>query len=171
MARRAVIVLSLVALLGLGVPRSLPTPAHAANAGYIAGKHITINVRRERLRAWDGRTVVMSALVTTGDAALPTPLGYFRLYARYSPYTFISPWPRSSPYWYPPSPVSFAMEFAPGYFIHDAPWRSVFGPGSNTGNQPGTNYGGTHGCVNVPYWAARFLYSWAPLGTPVHIVH
>jgi lipoprotein-anchoring transpeptidase ErfK/SrfK len=143
---------------------------HAAGAQAYAGKRITINVRRERLRAWVGHQVVMTTLVTTGDAALPTPLGWYQVYARYSPYTFISPWSRSSPYWYPPSRVSFAMEFARGYFIHDAPWRTVFGPGSNVQNQPGTNYGGTHGCVNVPYWAARFLYSWAPIGTPVHIV-
>lgn len=148
-------------VLGSGVP--------AAQAVY-PGKHITISVSRERLRAWVGHHVVLVTPVTTGNRALPTPTGYFTLYAKYSPYTMISPWPAGSADWYPPSRMSFAMEFARGYFIHDAPWRSVYGPGSNLGTQPGTNYGGTHGCVNVPYDAMKFLYNWAPNGTPVHIV-
>ena len=63
------------------------------------------------------------------------------------------------------------MEFqSAGYFIHDAPWRSVYGPGSDGPGQPGTNYGGTHGCVNVPLDVAAFLYGWASIGTPVVVV-
>jgi lipoprotein-anchoring transpeptidase ErfK/SrfK len=167
---RRIPVIALVAAAVLLVAAPAPPPTHAATAHAYPGKRITINVHRERLRAWVGNRVVLSTLVTTGDAALPTPLGYYRIYAKYSPFTFISPWPRGSRFWYPPSRVSFAMEFARGYFIHDAPWRSVYGPGSNVTDAPGTNYGGTHGCVNVPYWAERFLYAWAPIGTPVHIV-
>jgi lipoprotein-anchoring transpeptidase ErfK/SrfK len=148
-----------------------PSPiAQAARSSQVAYKHITISLYHERLRAWEGNRVVYSTLVTTGDRALPTPTGWYHIYAKYSPFTFISPWPLGSPFYYPPSRVSFAMEFLPGYFIHDAPWRSVFGPGSNRFNEPGTNYGGTHGCVNVPYAAERFLFYWAPIGTPVHVV-
>ena len=146
-----------------------PTHASSAHAGVY--KRITINVVRERLRAWEGNRVVLSTPVTTGDRILPTPIGHFTIFAKYSPYTMISPWPRGDSRYYPPSSMSFAMEFAGGgYFIHDAPWRSVYGRGSNAGTQPGTNYGGTHGCVNVPYSAMRFLYYWAGNGTPVHIV-
>jgi lipoprotein-anchoring transpeptidase ErfK/SrfK len=138
----------------------------------MAGKHISISLSRQRLRAWDGNQVVLSTLVTTGNRALPTPIGWYHIFYKTSPFTFVSPWPYGSPYWYPPSPVTWVMEFrAGGYFIHDAPWRSVFGPGSNSElGTPGSNYTGTHGCVNVPYNAMRFLYSWAPMGTPVHIV-
>ena len=57
------------------------------------------------------------------------------------------------------------------HFLHDAPWRSVYGPGTNTVEGiPGGNTTGTHGCVNVPVAAERWLYSWAPVGTPVRIV-
>jgi lipoprotein-anchoring transpeptidase ErfK/SrfK len=53
------------------------------------------------------------------------------------------------------------MEFiGGGYFIHDAPWRSWYGPGANL-------YNGTHGCVNVPYGPMATLWSWAPIGTTV----
>lgn len=167
--RSRALALSLL-LASLFVGGSLPPRAHASATHYMAGKHITISLYHERLRAWVGRTVVYTTPVTTGAPELPTPTGWYRVYAHFSPYEFISPWPYGSAYYYPPSPVNFAMEFLPGYFIHDAPWRSVYGPGSNHINQPGTNYGGTHGCVNVPYAAEKFLYYWAPNGTPVHIV-
>jgi lipoprotein-anchoring transpeptidase ErfK/SrfK len=48
-----------------------------------------------------------------------------------------------------------------GYAIHDAPWRSQYGPG--------TQDAGTHGCVNVPRPAMDQLYAWAPACTPVLI--
>jgi hypothetical protein len=38
-----------------------------------------------------------------GDRYLPTPTGWFSIFAKFSPYTMISPWPRSSYKWYPPS--------------------------------------------------------------------
>ena len=60
-----------------------------------------------------------------------------------------------------PSWTNFAMEFiGGGYFIHDAPWRSWYGPGANL-------YNGTHGCVNVPYSPMATLWNWAPNGTTV----
>src|SRR5690349_1186943 len=104
------------------------SPARAAATHAAGAKRITISLSRQRLRAWVGNTVVLSTPVTTGNASLPTPTGYFSIFAKRSPYTFISPWPAGSPDWYPPSTVSFAMEFAGGgYFIHDAPWRGAFG--------------------------------------------
>lgn len=171
MRRRAFAVLLLVvALLGAGLVAAggAVSTSHAQAGG---AKSITISLSHQSLQALEGSHVVLSTAVTTGDPSLPTPAGNYSIFAKYSPYTFVSPWPRGSRFWYPPSPVSYAMEFLHGgYFIHDAPWRGFFGPGSNGGSQPGTNTGGTHGCVNVPYAAARFLYSWAPIGTPVHIV-
>jgi L,D-peptidoglycan transpeptidase YkuD (ErfK/YbiS/YcfS/YnhG family) len=57
-----------------------------------------------------------------------------------------------------------------GYYLHDAPWRTVFGPGSNaTTGIPGQNLTGTHGCVNVPLAAMAQLYRWATPGTVVQI--
>lgn len=162
---RLTVALALAATLSLVAVRVQATTSHASG-----GKRITISLAKERLRAWEGNKVVLETPVTTGDRLLPTPTGHFTIYARYSPYEMISPWPQGDFRWYPPSRMNWAMEFANGYFIHDAPWRSVYGRGSNSGTQPGTNYGGTHGCVNVPYNAMKFLYSWAPNGTPVHIV-
>ena len=129
------------------------------NAG--AGKLIVISLSRQVLTAYQDGAVVLTTFVATGRPALPTPPGVYHIFARYSPYKMISPWPYGSPYWYPDSWTNWAMEFAGGgYFIHDAPWRSWYGPGSNI-------YNGTHGCVNVPYSPMSFLWKWAPMGTAV----
>ena len=129
------------------------------NAG--VGKLIVISLSRQVLTAYQDGAAVMTTFVATGRPQLPTPPGVYRIFARYSPYKMISPWPYGSPYWYPDSWTNWAMEFAGGgYFIHDAPWRSWYGPGSNI-------YNGTHGCVNVPYNQMSFLWKWAPMGTTV----
>jgi lipoprotein-anchoring transpeptidase ErfK/SrfK len=126
-----------------------------------AGKVIVISLSRQVLTAYQDGTAVLTTFVATGRPALPTPPGTYHIFARYSPYKFISPWPYGSQYWYPSSWTSFAMEFAGGgYFIHDAPWRTWYGPGSNI-------YNGTHGCVNVPYSPMAFLWNWTPIGTTV----
>jgi lipoprotein-anchoring transpeptidase ErfK/SrfK len=129
------------------------------NAG--VGKLIVISLSRQVLTAYQDGTAVMTTYVATGRPALPTPPGVYHIFHRYAPYKMISPWAYGSPYWYPDSWTNWAMEFAGGgYFIHDAPWRSWYGPGSNT-------YNGTHGCVNVPYSQMAFLWNWTPMGTTV----
>jgi lipoprotein-anchoring transpeptidase ErfK/SrfK len=149
-------------------PQPQPTPISPQSE---SGKHIVVSLSRQELYAYDGNRLVLSTPVTTGNPALPTPVGHYTIFAKFHPFEFVSPWPVGSPYYYPPSWVSYAMEFIQGgYFIHDAPWRSAFGPGTDGPGQPGTNYGGTHGCVNTPFAAAQFLYYWAPIGTPVDVV-
>jgi lipoprotein-anchoring transpeptidase ErfK/SrfK len=129
---------------------------------YGVGKVIVTSVTQERLVALQDGVIVLNTLVTTGRPSLPTVLGTFHIYYKSSPYTMVSPWPRSSQYYYPPSKMNWAMEFeSSGYFIHDAPWRSHYGPGTDTEN------GGTHGCINVPAQPMSWLYGWADLGTTV----
>ena len=107
--------------------------------------------------------MVVSTDVTTGMPDLPTPTGTFKIMAKYSPYRFISPFPRGSPYYFDPLDVNYAMLFADGgYFIHDAWWQRNFGPGGNLKT-------GSHGCVNVPTPAMPALYQWAQVGDPVVI--
>lgn len=58
------------------------------------------------------------------------------------------------------SPVKYWMPFNGGIGFHDASWRSSFG---------GSIYksGGSHGCVNMPYAAAKELYENVYAGMPV----
>jgi lipoprotein-anchoring transpeptidase ErfK/SrfK len=131
----------------------------AYNAG--AGKLIVVSISRQVLTAYQDGNAVLTTYITTGRPALPTPPGIYHIFHRYAPYLMISPWAYGSPFWYAPAWTNWAMEFAGGgYFIHDAPWRTWYGPGSNT-------YAGTHGCVNVPYSEMAFLWNWTPIGTTV----
>lgn len=134
-------------------------------------RRIVVSLNGQEMWALDGNQVLLHTLVTSGGPDLPTPLGDYQIIDRESPFTFHSPWPPGSPYWYADSPTNFALLFqADGYFIHDAPWRTVFGPGSNqTTGTPGGNYTGTHGCVNAPYAAMSWLWNWATMYTPVQV--
>jgi hypothetical protein len=149
-------------------------PARSATGQVLypdGGKQIIVSLSRQTLYAYDGTHLVLQTYVTTGNPSLPTPLGTFHILAKYHPFEFISPWPQGSPYWYAPSWTNYAMLFqSQGYFLHDAPWRSAYGPGTNGPGQPGTNYGGTHGCVNIPFGPTLALWNWAPIGTTVLIV-
>jgi len=135
-------------------------------------KRIVISLSKQQLWAFDGSHYVMSSLVTTGNPALPTPTGAFPILGAYSPFTFVSPWPPGSAYYYAPSYTNYALLFDNrGYYVHDAPWRGHFGPGSNaTTGTPGQNYTGSHGCVNVPLTMMQPLFQWATIGTVVEVV-
>lgn len=120
----------------------------------------------------DGRPI-LSTPVTTGGPELPTDHGVFHIYTKISPFTFHSPWPEGSPYYYPPTDVQYWMPFDGGEGLHDASWRSNFGPGSNlqpTDLGTGNYILGTHGCVNMPLDAAGFVWNWAPVGTTVVVI-
>lgn len=134
-------------------------------------RRVVVSLAQQRLWALDGDKVLMTTLVTTGGPELPTPTGDFQIIDRESPFTFHSPFPLGSPFWYADSPTNFALLFQiNGYFIHDAPWRNVYGPGSNTTDgTPGGNYTGTHGCVNTPYYSMQWLFNWATMYTPVQV--
>lgn len=162
----AMIAFALAGLLTFSAPAK---PMHADGGG----KMIIISLSDQMLYAFEDGDEVLETPVTTGQPALPTPVGSFSIFNKQSPMTFYSPWGPGSPYYYPPTTVSYAMEFAGGgYFIHDAPWRSDFGPGTNyprTDDYSGEFVTGSHGCVNTPVDAAAWLYNWAPIGTPVRV--
>jgi len=56
--------------------------------------------------------------------------------------------------------VSFWMPFNGGIGMHDASWRSVFGGEIYKNN-------GSHGCVNMPYEAAKTVYSYIDKTMPI----
>ncbi|GHO53513.1 L,D-transpeptidase [Ktedonobacter robiniae] len=128
------------------------------------GKRIVVSISQQELTAYEGDKEVFDTLVTTGRTQLPTPTGTFHVLQKLSPTWFHSPWPKNSKYYYPPTYINYALAFKDGgFFLHDATWRSSFGPGTSDDNQ------GSHGCVSMNLDSAKWLYNWAPVGTTVQI--
>ena len=137
----------------------------------ITDKVIKVSLGTQRLTAYEGNKLFVTTLVTTGGADIPTPTGQFEILEKSSPFVFHSPYPKGNKYWYPDVTSNRAMLFdqKDADFVHDAPWRSKFGPGTNGPGIPGQPYTGSHGCVETPTNAMAQLYPWTPLGTPVVI--
>jgi len=135
-------------------------------------KVIVVSLSQQWLYAYQNGQQVFNAPIMSGRPALATPTGTYHVFAKMSPTTFYSPWPYGSPYWYAPTHINYALEWgAGGYFLHDAWWHSVYGPGTN-GWHYDPQFGwqwGTHGCVAMPIGTAAWLYNWAPIGTTVQI--
>jgi len=137
-----------------------PLSARLGIADLGAGKVIVISLDNQNLTAYEDGRVFLTSLVTTGRPALPTPTGTTAVTGKSHPWHMTSDWPQSSPFWYPPSDVNYVLWFrCCGYGMHDAPWRSTYGPG--------TQEHGSHGCVNVPAGKMEPLFNWADVGTRV----
>ncbi len=66
----------------------------------------------------------------------------------------------SGPFYYPPTPVYYAVKFTPsGNYVHDAPW--------SVGDQGNSNV--SHGCVNISPDDAPLYYNRAQVGDVVVI--
>jgi lipoprotein-anchoring transpeptidase ErfK/SrfK len=123
---------------------------------------IVVRLGEQSLTLYKDGAVVLKTPVTTGRPALPTPVGSYDIAWRRTPYTFISPWPEGSPYWYPPAHVRWAMFFYDNDFLHDSGEpTSAYGRGSNFGPWA------SHGCVHVPYSVMQELFTTVPDHTPV----
>lgn len=144
-----------------------PEPVYAVSTGWVppitAWHAIVISLSQQHMWIFDGGKVIFDTVVTTGRPALPTPVGDFSILEKKSPIEWISPWPRGSPYYYNPIWSNQGMLYkAGGYWIHDAPWQSHWGPGAE-------DITGSHGCVNTPVGAMPLVYAWAKIGDPVLI--
>lgn len=161
------------------------TPANQAHQADLAllqrygamGKRaVVISLGEQVMRVYDDGNLANTFLVTTGEPSLPTPPGIWSVEAKLHPTTFTSSAPKNSPDWYPPTKINYAMQYHNnGYFMHDAWWRTEFGPASN---YPHADQGvdgnslasmGSHGCVDMPLTAAQWLYNFVTLSTPVII--
>jgi lipoprotein-anchoring transpeptidase ErfK/SrfK len=135
---------------------------------------IIVSISQQKLTAYDHGKAVFTSLVTTGMPALYTPEGTYHILSRAANTMFYSPWPKGSPYYYAPLHINYALQMtASGIYLHDATWRSVFGPGTNVPHKDPV-YGeetGSHGCVELPVTAMKWLYNWAHLGMSVEVVN
>jgi lipoprotein-anchoring transpeptidase ErfK/SrfK len=138
----------------------------------LTGKVIVVSLTEQTLREYDNGQLVGWIYVVTGQRAAQTPPGLWHVIMKGTNLTFKSPDPPGSALWYPPTHINYGLLYHDnGYFLHDAPWRSYFGPGANLPHDDYTSgqYSdtGTHGCINMTLDDTIRLYNWARVGTPV----
>jgi len=127
---------------------------------------IIIHLATQQLVAYDKGCPFLRTPITTGRPALPTGRGTFRIFYKAPVYQMVSPWPQGSPFYYPPTWVTDAMEFiGNGTFLHSADWQpdSTYGPGSQYGPYA------SHGCIHVLDGPLQQLYDWAKIGATVTV--
>jgi lipoprotein-anchoring transpeptidase ErfK/SrfK len=127
------------------------TLAYAAAPGV---KWIDVNISKHTMTAYEGTTVVRGPIaMVNGARATPTVVGTFHIYAKVRTQTMRGANADGTRYETPDVPwISY---FYSGYALHGAPWRASFG------------YAGSHGCINLPVPVAKWVYTWAPVGTTV----
>ena len=116
-----------------------------------------VDIANQRMYYFVNGSQVMSSDVVTGDVTKGrgTPQGVFSVMYKQRNGTLVG-----ENY---SSPVDYWMPFDANVGFHDARWRSSFGGSIYQGD-------GSHGCVNMPKWAAAKLYSMIKKDCPV-IVH
>lgn len=136
-------------------------PAYSRTAGSheendYGNTYAEVNLTAQHMYYYKNGALVMESDFVSGNEAKGwnTPTGVYGLYYKQKDKTL-----RGEDY---ATPVSFWMPFNGGVGFHDATWRKDFG---------GNYYrkSGSHGCVNLPYSAAKKLYENIESGCPIFV--
>ena len=118
--------------------------------------YVEVSIGAQHLWFYKDYQLMIETDVVTGCIAknTPTQTGIYPIAYKESPATLIPSNETNG------TAVQYWMPFYDGQGLHDANWRSAFG---------GQIYqtSGSHGCVNMPYYAAEFIFNNADTGTPV----
>ncbi len=120
------------------------------DGGYAGSGWIDVDLSAQWLTAYEGDTPVFGTAVSTGVEGHETPEGDFEILWMLE-YEDMA----GSDYYL--EDVPYVMYFADYLAIHGTYWHDNFGEPMS------------HGCVNLPIWAAAWVYDWATIGTPVSI--
>lgn len=129
---------------------------------------VLVNVSQRHLWACDAATEEYNSPVVTGMenlAADLTPVGTYHIFGKQTD-TYLEgsdgtgSWDDHVNYWMPWLTNQYGT-----YGFHDATWR----PDSAFGNISPYSSNASHGCVELPLSAAKWLYGWAQVGATVQI--
>ncbi len=140
----------------------------------IQTRAIVVSLNEQTLRVYDHSTLIRSLLITSGRPERPSLPGLWTITARLAPTLFKSVEAHGSLYWYPPTPINYALLYhSGGYFIHDSWWRVDYGPHTQFPHRDSSgdsfSFDGSHGCINLATTSAAWLYHSTTLNTPVLI--
>ncbi len=129
------------------------------------GMVLMVSMVEQAMRVYKDGKLIRAFYVTTGRVERPALPGVWSVQDRKSPDQFKSSDPPGSPYWYPPTPIHYAILYHwGGFFVHDAWWRVNFGPGTqfphyDVGGDESFAGNGSHGCINMQENDAAWVYA------------
>lgn len=115
-------------------------------------KWVDVDLTTQSLVAYEGRQAVFNSRISSGVWEHPTIVGTFEIYLKYES-ADMSGGDGDEAYFLPSVP--YVMYFSGNFGLHGTYWHNSFGTPMS------------HGCVNLPTRAAKWLYNWAPVGTRV----
>ncbi len=120
-------------------------------------KLIEVDVVTKQMYLYEKGNLVKSYPISAGAPETPTPIGQFKIYAKFSKQDMRGDNADGTKYFQPN--VRWISYFLPGgYAVHGNYWR----PASWFGN-----INSSHGCVSLPDAQAKQVFDWAPIGTTV----
>lgn len=120
-------------------------------------KWVDVDLSNATVIAYEGAKVVGGPFyMVPGAPDTPTVTGTYRVYLKYETQTMRGENADGTKYETPDVP--WVTYWTGSYAFHGAPWRGSFG---------WSGPGGSHGCVNMPVPAAKFIYDWSEIGTTV----
>jgi tetratricopeptide (TPR) repeat protein len=122
-------------------------------------KRIEVNISTQRFYAWEGDRLVYQFLTSTGLPDKATAAGNFKVQSKI-PNAYSSIWRLHMPYWlgiYNVGRIENGIHALPIRPDGSVMWGGLLGQRAS------------YGCVILSTAAARLIYEWADIGTPVHI--
>ena len=113
-----------------------------------SGKVVIVDLSEQRLYAYENGVQVNTYLVSTGLPGMDTRVGRFSVTQKQYSKLY------SGPGFYLPNTL-YNLRFDGPRWLHGAYWHNDFGRRKS------------HGCVNIAYPNAEWLFNWAPVGTTV----
>ena len=124
-------------------------------------KRIEISISRQRFYAYEGDTLLYNFPTSTGLPGRDTAVGHFQVQSKI-PMAWSSIWRLSMPHWlgiYWVGNVENGIHALPIRTDGTVMWGGLLGQRAS------------YGCVILSNAAARTIYNWADIGTPVHIYY
>lgn len=111
-------------------------------------RYVTVDLSEQRLYAYENGRLIKSFLVSTGLPATPTQPGTFQISQKIYSHLY------SGPDYYLPNTL-YNLRFDGSRLLHGAYWHNNFGRRMS------------HGCINIDYPNAAWLYDWMQIGDTV----
>lgn len=123
---------------------------------YSEGRYIDANLSKQLLDIYDGGQLVATFKISSGKRGMNTPTGDYKVLRKE-----LRHWSNKYKLWMP-----YSMQFTgAGHFIHELPeWPSGYKEGAAHLGIPVS-----HGCIRLGVGAAKTVYEFAEIGTPIAI--